>query len=48
MALLRRVRGFIRDEKFVYECRRCGTTLEADIDVCPHCGKRDIAVYDLG
>ncbi|WP_435101509.1 hypothetical protein [Halarchaeum sp. P4] len=30
------------------ECRRCGTTLEADGEVCPACGSDDVAFIDLG
>jgi rubrerythrin len=48
MALLRRVKELIGDGGAVYECRRCGTTLESDADTCPQCGKSDIAAYDIG
>jgi rubrerythrin len=47
MTLLRRVRKLIGDGGPVYECRRCGTTLESDIGDCPQCGESDVAVYDV-
>ena len=47
MALLRYVKEFIGEDGPVYECRRCGTTLESDTDTCPQCGKSDIAAYDV-
>lgn len=31
----------------VVECRRCGTTLEADVDNCPHCGDADVARFEF-
>lgn len=48
MALLRRVRGLIGDGNLVYECRRCGTTLESEADDCPQCERSDIVTYDIG
>lgn len=27
----------------IYECRRCGTTVDAEDDPCPACGTDDIA-----
>lgn len=48
MTLLKRVRGFIGESELVYECRRCGTTLESAVEDCPQCGECDIAAYDLG
>jgi hypothetical protein len=32
----------------VYECRRCGTTLEAGDDRCPHCETSAVARYEIG
>ncbi|WP_436910349.1 hypothetical protein [Halosimplex marinum] len=31
----------------VAECRRCGTTVEADTSVCATCGSEDIVRYDI-
>jgi predicted RNA-binding Zn-ribbon protein involved in translation (DUF1610 family) len=31
----------------LYECRSCGTKLEAEQDACPACGSEEIARYDL-
>ena len=30
----------------LYECRRCGATLSAADDECPHCGSDEIAHYE--
>ena len=38
---------FSRDPDVVRECRRCGTTLNADQHACPACGSTGIAEYDL-
>lgn len=48
MALLTRVRELIGDGDLLYECRRCGTTLESEVGDCPQCGKSDIAAYEIG
>jgi rubrerythrin len=29
------------------ECRRCGTTVDADASGCPACGSTEIALYEL-
>lgn len=29
-----------------YECRACGTTLPADAEACPACGRTEIASYE--
>lgn len=31
----------------IYECRNCGTTVDADTDTCPDCESDDIAEYRL-
>lgn len=31
----------------VYECRRCGTTLDAGDDRCPHCETPTVARYEI-
>lgn len=30
-----------------YECRHCGTKLDAGMDICPVCDSTEITVYDL-
>jgi len=32
---------------FVYECRRCGTTVDAHDEECPYCGPTDIVEYEI-
>ncbi|QLH75778.1 hypothetical protein HZS55_18020 [Halosimplex rubrum] len=34
-------------ETVVAECRRCGTTVDADTSVCATCGSEDIVRYDI-
>ncbi|WP_167837252.1 hypothetical protein [Halosimplex halophilum] len=31
----------------VAECRRCGTTVDADTSVCGACGSEEIVRYDI-
>lgn len=31
----------------VYECRRCGQSLDADADRCPHCGPTDVVRFEV-
>jgi len=31
----------------IRECRRCGTTVEAETDACPACESTEIATYRL-
>ena len=48
MALLSRVRKLIGDGGDpIYECLRCGTTLDSDAGDFPQCGKSDIAAYEI-
>lgn len=42
---LKRVIG--RSETVLYECRRCGTTVDHDADRCPVCDGEEIACYNL-
>jgi rubrerythrin len=35
------------DEEIRYECRQCGTMLEANLNHCPECLSREIASYHL-
>ena len=42
---LRRVVG--SRQRSHLECRRCGTTIEADDATCPACGSGNIAQYDF-
>lgn len=30
-----------------FECRQCGTTVEAGTDVCPACESEDIVEYEV-
>ena len=46
MTLLTRVRGLIGTDT-VYECRRCGATLESELDECPLCETSDVARYEI-
>lgn len=32
---------------YVYECRRCGTTVSAETTVCPRCDRDTIAEYPV-
>ena len=34
-------------ETAFYECRRCGTTVDAPEGACPECGHEEIAEYAL-
>ncbi len=48
MSLSTAVRRWLTDEDgLVYECRHCGTTLEATDQQCPTCGSTEIAVFDV-
>lgn len=31
----------------VVECRRCGTSLEEEVDVCPYCGETETARFEI-
>lgn len=31
----------------VVECRRCGTSLEEDVDNCPYCGDASVARFEF-
>ena len=31
----------------VYECRRCGTSLDGEVERCPHCGLTSVARYEI-
>jgi rRNA maturation endonuclease Nob1 len=39
-------RWFSHDTAF-YECRTCGTTLDAEAHLCHQCGSGNISRYDL-
>jgi predicted RNA-binding Zn-ribbon protein involved in translation (DUF1610 family) len=41
------LRRLLSDSMALYECRSCGTTLDADQEMCPACGSDEIARYDL-
>ncbi|WP_247728452.1 hypothetical protein [Halovivax limisalsi] len=35
------------ERSVVYECRRCGTTVDDASTACPHCDRRTIAEYPV-
>jgi len=37
--------GSRAESEDVYECRRCGTTVETTTTSCPACGSEDIVVH---
>lgn len=39
--------GFEGGPPYVYECRRCGTTVSADTTACPRCDRDTIAEYPV-
>jgi rubrerythrin len=45
--LVRRVRSWLADDGVVYECRNCGTTLDADADECPACDGDKVVCYEI-
>ena len=48
MSLSAAVRRWLTDEDgLVYECRNCGTTLEATDQQCSTCGSTEIVVFDV-
>jgi rubrerythrin len=46
MKVLTRVRELLGEDA-VYECRRCGTTLGADVTECPTCGTGEVVRYEI-
>ena len=38
---------FAARSEVLYECRNCGTNLDADAAACPACNATDIAVYEF-
>ena len=44
-SLVRKI-GFGRPET-LFECRRCGKSLEAAVDACPECDSAEIATYRI-
>lgn len=45
--LLSEQRGSDRGPTVIYECRRCGTTLDAEATACPYCGPTEIARFEF-
>lgn len=41
------IRSGSKDAAHYFECRHCGTTVDAGTDVCPACESPDIVEYDL-
>ncbi len=35
------------DYRVLYECRRCGTTVGSESDICPYCELDCIARYEI-
>lgn len=35
------------DGVVIYECRRCGTTLDYETDTCPYCGPTDVVRFEI-
>lgn len=46
LASLVRKMGIGRPET-LFECRRCGTSLEAAVEACPECNSAEIASYRI-
>ncbi len=40
-------RLFADEPNVVHECRRCGTSLSADEDMCPECGSTESAQFEI-
>jgi rubrerythrin len=38
---------FETDETHIYECRACGTTVDEATEMCPNCGRTEIAEIRL-
>lgn len=48
MNVLQTIRGAIStDYVILYECRRCGTTVDSESDDCPYCDVHAIARYEI-
>jgi len=45
--LRRTLFGSTQDPSFVYECRRCGATVDGYDEECPYCGPTDIVEYEI-
>lgn len=44
---LRQVLRRETQSQVIYECRRCGTTVDRSAESCPVCGAAEIAQYDI-
>jgi len=38
---------FVDRTEILYECRNCGTNLDASTSCCPACDATDVAIYEL-
>lgn len=48
MNVIPSIRGMLSsDRTIIFECRRCGTTLEAISEDCPYCEVDDIVRYEI-
>lgn len=36
-----------RGDTVIYECRKCGTTLEPDASTCPYCGPTETVRFEF-
>lgn len=46
-SFIRRLFGTTTEQEVIAECRRCGTTVEPDADICPECGAAEIHQYEI-
>lgn len=37
----------VNKNEVVYECRRCGTTVDSETETCPTCGADTIVQYQI-
>lgn len=44
---LKRVFVYSGSREVLVECRQCGSKLEHDAGLCPHCGSSELARYEL-
>jgi len=49
MSVLDRLLGAEKgaDQSVVCECRRCGTSVEPTVVICPECGAREVVRYEI-
>jgi|AntDeeMetagen285_2_1112576.scaffolds.fasta_scaffold01939_3 rubrerythrin len=48
ISFLQRLASILRrNRSYVYECRKCGTTVPNEDSTCPYCDQTEILVYDV-